>query len=741
MENAACHFVHYTGPLKGDAETFRTARITIGRAAGNDFQLDPRADQAGAHHAEILLEEGGVYFLYDLGTKAGTYVNGERVHERCSLMNEDYIRFSQDGPEIIFRHGVAGPGKQKLPLVFPVTAEMEFFSGSDAGRIFPINAAVVTNIGRRAEVEIPLDPRGDMIVSGNHCNIRYLDGHFVLTDKSRNGTYVNGDLVDQPMEIIDGDVIMLGDGGPQARFHVDLAKRHYPNHRPLSPAKPPKTDAPSVSAMALTKPKPAEPKPSVPEKPLASAAPFASGNPNTESKLTDAAAAVAGAGALSAAASAAGSGVAGAAGSVAGGAGAGSSEVEAISSLETPRETASIAGENAASSPPANRPGIRLPLASRIGFKPGKKVIYAAIGVVALIAVIALISGGDEEGDVAAERGDYSAALKDLKAVESGAGYTVKLPESWAARNTNGKISAESQDKEVAVDCVRDARLTPEKVKEILGRNEATVKPETRTVKSARGNVTISEATIGSVHRMAALHQAGGATPALALLEATEASLKNLGTKGVDQLLVDNVELANLPAAPASSPTAAPAVTTPAPELPTPVAAATATPVVTAAVSPTPVPTAAPSPSPTPAAADGGTTAPQVDEQTVVSKALKISVNVPKVWKGSSDEGDGMVTLSDNKGLEVRIARDDNQLDPRGTFDAMKEDGWTEDGAKTNDPRFQAAEFSKDGQNLMLVLIPEKSKKTLLIYATSAADFTQDQRYSISNIIGQVLPE
>src|SRR5690606_1159418 len=116
--------------------------------------------------------------------------------------------------------------------------------------IFPINAAVTTNIGRRAELEIPLDPRGDMIVSGNHCNIRYLDGHFVLTDSSRNGTYVNGDLVEQPMEVIDGDVIMLGDGGPQARFHVDLAKRHYPNHRPLSPvAKPQEEDKSAFKGM------------------------------------------------------------------------------------------------------------------------------------------------------------------------------------------------------------------------------------------------------------------------------------------------------------------------------------------------------------------------------------------------------------------------------------------------------------------------------------------------------------
>src|SRR5690606_41923198 len=168
---------------------------------------------------ELLLEDNA-YFLYDLGTKSGTYVNGERVHDRCALISEDYVQFGKGGPEVIFRTGEPGPGRHPLPEIFPVTAELEFFSGSDAGRIFPINAALTTNIGRRADLEIPLDPRGDMIVSGNHCNIRYVNGHFVLTDTSRNGTYVDGDLVDQPMEILDADVSILVDGGLQARFHA-----------------------------------------------------------------------------------------------------------------------------------------------------------------------------------------------------------------------------------------------------------------------------------------------------------------------------------------------------------------------------------------------------------------------------------------------------------------------------------------------------------------------------------------
>jgi len=753
LDNVACHFVYYTGPRKGDAVTFNTARITIGKANNADFRLDPNEDQVGNEHAEILLEDGNVYRLYDLGVKAGTYVNGERVHDRCTLLSEDYIRFSQDGPEIIFRVGTPPPGKQKLPLVFPVTAEMEFFSGSDAGRIFPINAAVTTNIGRRAELEIPLDPRGDMIVSGNHCNIRYLDGHFVLTDSSRNGTYVNGDLVEQPMEIIDGDVIMLGDGGPQARFHVDLAKRHYPNHRPLSPvAKPQESEKSAFKAMPSAPATPATPEipqtPKAPDTVLASAAPFATGTaplqptPKPGSAGIDSkAGAPADADAEDVQAEdAIAEGDAGEASGT-------DSEItfDDTSDAPTPTDTPALTAEDLTQSKPEKpgkkrfAPGASMP---KLAYKPGKKAVLAAIGAVVIIGLIALLTSGDDDAlPTGTGRGDYAGALKKVKTLDvPAAGFQVSVPEGWTAIQDENTISAESNDKQLALDYMRDPRLTEDKIRQMLGKNGASVSSDVKNETVDGVNVKLLEASIGDVRRLAALHQPADGVAAAALLETTEDVREKLDDDVINRLLVENLKLTAAPA-PVAPPQ--PTMATPGTEaaLPTPTAA-TPSPAVAKSPEPTetPAPTLTPAPTPAPTqVAAAETTEPAWGVKPVKSKALNLTVGIPNAWKGVSEEADAMLTLTDNKGLEIRIARDDGDLDPKATFEAMEKEGWSEDG-QLPDPRFQAAEFSREDQNLLLVLIPEKPKTTLVIYATSAKDFTGDQRTAISKVILQILP-
>lgn len=763
MENVACHFVFYTGPRKGDAETFRTARITIGKAANNDFRLDPTADQVSQHHAEILLEND-VYLLYDLGSKAGTYVNGERVHERCVLMNEDYVRFSQDGPEIIFRLGVGIPGKQKLPLVFPVTAEMEFISGSDAGRIFPINAAITTNIGRRADLEIPLDPRGDMIVSGNHCNVRYLDGHFVLMDTSRNGTYVNGDLVEQPMEIIDGDVIMLGDGGPQARFRVDLAKRHYPNHRPLSPVnKPAKPAAPSVSAMkSEPKPAPATPapkaEPTEPEKPLASAAPFATGSAPMAAQA--AAAAAAGAGAEAMAETVEQSFVedavmpAGAtAADLAGDESDDDDEIPSTRAHKAHVSTAAMPGAGEASALPdaaastrKSAPGLKqrvsavVPPLHKLKFQPGRNLIIGAVALVVLIGIIMMFSGRGEKSEL------DDIPMQTLE----GTGFTVKVPEGWPTSKDGGKVNAEPPDKRLALDYSRDPRLNEERFERMLLSSGATRMGEPRVIKTDDGTVKVMEATLGNYHRYAALHLPAKGPAMVAQLETTEENAKRLTKEDIDRYIVSNVELKPMEGSPAPATPPAPAPTakaeaalptpstTPAAPEPTQVAKA---PEPTAAPSATPEATnaaAAPTPAATATADDKASDS--ANMQKVQSKVLKMTVAVPKQWKAVSEEADGMLTIADGTGLEIRIARDPGDLDPEATFKAMKEEGWKQDGLMTEDARFKAGEFSKSDQNLLLILVPEKAKTTVVLYATAKSDFTEEQRRHIQQVMVQLLP-
>ena len=225
-----CHLVYLTGPEAGKSQSFSAARITIGRASTCDFPFDPYRDLAVAsNHAEILLDEG-IFCIHDLGTRGGTIVNGERITGNHPLRHEDYIQFGKNGPEIIFRRGLApAPDPQKLPPPSPETGEIELISGADAGKLFPVLGAQVCRIGRRADVEVPLDPRGDMVVSGHHCSVEHDEGQFILTDCSRNGTFLNGTQISGSTYLRDGDVLTLGPGGPMARFRIHPPRRIYPN--------------------------------------------------------------------------------------------------------------------------------------------------------------------------------------------------------------------------------------------------------------------------------------------------------------------------------------------------------------------------------------------------------------------------------------------------------------------------------------------------------------------------------
>lgn len=66
-------------------------------------------------------------------------------------------------------------------------------------------------IGRAAHADWTLpDPRSH--ISSIHCEIDYRDGRYYLTDRSTNGTFVNGsgDRLAKPWQLRDGDLIQIG---------------------------------------------------------------------------------------------------------------------------------------------------------------------------------------------------------------------------------------------------------------------------------------------------------------------------------------------------------------------------------------------------------------------------------------------------------------------------------------------------------------------------------------------------
>lgn len=66
-------------------------------------------------------------------------------------------------------------------------------------------------IGRAAHADWTL-PDPNNIVSSIHCEVDYRDGRYFLTDKSTNGTFINGggDRLAKPVQLRDGDLLQVG---------------------------------------------------------------------------------------------------------------------------------------------------------------------------------------------------------------------------------------------------------------------------------------------------------------------------------------------------------------------------------------------------------------------------------------------------------------------------------------------------------------------------------------------------
>jgi hypothetical protein len=82
------------GELSGTRIPLKTPSIVIGRAGPSqtsDVAFPER--QISRRHAEISWQDGR-YYLSDLGSKNGTYLNGQPVHDREPLQDNDEIQLA-----------------------------------------------------------------------------------------------------------------------------------------------------------------------------------------------------------------------------------------------------------------------------------------------------------------------------------------------------------------------------------------------------------------------------------------------------------------------------------------------------------------------------------------------------------------------------------------------------------------------------------------------------------------------
>src|SRR5439155_16260827 len=84
------------GPTPGQHFPLAEERSIIGRQSDSTVCLESPA--VSRQHAQISCDKGGRYFIEDLGSSNGTFLNGVRLKERTPLSESDNL---QIGPYLL----------------------------------------------------------------------------------------------------------------------------------------------------------------------------------------------------------------------------------------------------------------------------------------------------------------------------------------------------------------------------------------------------------------------------------------------------------------------------------------------------------------------------------------------------------------------------------------------------------------------------------------------------------------
>jgi ABC-type multidrug transport system ATPase subunit/pSer/pThr/pTyr-binding forkhead associated (FHA) protein len=198
-------------------------------------------------HAELRWE-AGKWFLCDLNSSYGTYVNGQRVIGSQSVAVGNILQFGTQGPTVrVVWLEVGYDSPQNVAQKTPVQqAPFQHSQQMPSPPVSPQAAQNVPNQSAPAQldfVDSPIhhqpfrlvksqiwlgrDPSCDIIfqsdavmVSRKHAEITNQNGTYLLTDNnSFNGTLVNSQRITAQTPIYHNDEIQLGVGGPIVKFN------------------------------------------------------------------------------------------------------------------------------------------------------------------------------------------------------------------------------------------------------------------------------------------------------------------------------------------------------------------------------------------------------------------------------------------------------------------------------------------------------------------------------------------
>ena len=186
-------------------------RVVIGSAPGMDLQLTSRG--ISARHAQLERRTGGVWVVSDLSTK-GTTVNGVRVPARIPMpvapgsvigVGQSQLRLTTS-TELLEALGpliAALPASQPLPEGTNLVIRCE----SIGSAVLPEGEPVTLGRAKDAGLTLP-HPN----VSRYHVALKRLGDRVEVKDlESSNGTYVNGEALQEPLVVSpEGTILSVG---------------------------------------------------------------------------------------------------------------------------------------------------------------------------------------------------------------------------------------------------------------------------------------------------------------------------------------------------------------------------------------------------------------------------------------------------------------------------------------------------------------------------------------------------
>lgn len=204
--------------------------VSIGRGKECDVTIDNTA--ISRKHISIQLQNG-LYFVSDLGSTNGTFVNGNRIDKKQPVSENDNISFSkftlspatefQDENNVLSSASTAGMdmNEETIFVSTPKTQKpkTQQFIPKEKGPFLKALQGNATPEGLSLHgtnsVKIGKDSTCDIIITGwfvakAQCYIiKRSKGYFIVPQKSWAATYVNDKKITEEHPLYQGDIIKI----------------------------------------------------------------------------------------------------------------------------------------------------------------------------------------------------------------------------------------------------------------------------------------------------------------------------------------------------------------------------------------------------------------------------------------------------------------------------------------------------------------------------------------------------